>query len=124
MLEKTPESPLTARRSNQSILRGITLDTHWNAQAEALVFRSSDVKSQLIGKVPDAGKNGEQKKRASEDETAGWHHCCDGHELGKLREMVRSGRPGGLQSKGSQMVGHTWATEQVFSNCIPINTSS
>ena len=35
-------------------------------------------------KVPDAGKDREQKeKRVSEDEMAGWHHQCNEHELGK-----------------------------------------
>ena len=24
----------------------------------------------------------------TEDEMAGWHHRCDGHELGKLRDLV------------------------------------
>ena len=34
-----------------------------------------DVKSQLIGKDPDAGKDRRQKeKRATEDETVGWHY--------------------------------------------------
>ena len=38
----------------------------------------------LTGKVPDAGKDGGQKeKRTSEDEMAGWHHPCNGHELGQ-----------------------------------------
>jgi len=38
----------------------------------------------LIGKVPNSGKDGGQKeKKASEDETAGWHHQCSGHELGQ-----------------------------------------
>ena len=32
--------------------------------------------------------------------------------LGKLREMVRKGRPGVLQSMGSQRVTHDWATER------------
>ena len=31
---------------------------------------------------------------------------------GKLREMVRDGRCGVLQSMGLQRVGHDWATEQ------------
>ena len=45
------------------------------------IFWSSDVNSQLIGKVPDAGKDGGQKeKRASEDEMAGCHQY-NGHEL-------------------------------------------
>ena len=30
--------------------------------------------------------------------------------LGKLQEMVRAGRPGVLQSMGSQRVRHDWAT--------------
>ena len=28
----------------------------------------------LIGKYLDAGKDGEQEKRATEDEMVGWHH--------------------------------------------------
>jgi len=32
--------------------------------------------------------------------------------LGKLLEMVRTGRPGVLQSMGLQRVGHDWVTEQ------------
>ena len=32
--------------------------------------------------------------------------------LSKLWEMVRTGKPGLLQSMGSQRVGHTWGTEQ------------
>ena len=40
------------------------------------------MKRQLIGKVPDAGKDQEQKeRRASEDEMAGQHHRCNEHEL-------------------------------------------
>ena len=42
----------------------------------------------------------------TEDETAGWHHQLDGHELGKLREFVMDGRPGVLQFMGLQRVGH------------------
>ena len=54
-----------------------------DAEAEAPIFRSPDVKSQLIGKVPDARKDWGQKKRVSEDEMGGWHHQCHGHELGQ-----------------------------------------
>ena len=49
-----------------------------------------DAKSQLLWKVPDAGKDWRQKeKRASEDEMAGWHHQRNRHALGKLQERVR-----------------------------------
>ena len=58
-----------------------------DAEAEAPVFWSSDAHRQLIGKVPDAGKDQEQKeKRASVYEMAGWHHqyneCELWHSLG------------------------------------------
>ena len=42
---------------------------------------------------------------------AGWHHQCNGHELGQT-SGDGTGRPGVLQSMGSQTVGHDWATEQ------------
>ena len=55
-----------------------------DAEAEAPVFWSSDANSRLIGKVPDAGKDWEQKeKRVWEGEMVGWHHRCNGHELGQ-----------------------------------------
>ena len=35
-----------------------------------------------IGKVPDAGRDwGQEEKRMTEDEMAGWHHRLDGHEF-------------------------------------------
>ena len=41
-----------------------------------------DVKSQLIGKDPDAGKDwGREEKEVTEDEMAGWHHWLNGHEF-------------------------------------------
>ena len=60
MLEKTLESPLDSKeikpvhpKGNQSrIFIGKT-----DAEAEAPIFWPPDVKSQLIGKDPDAGKD-------------------------------------------------------------------
>ena len=55
-----------------------------DAEAEAPIFRSPDVKSQLIGKVPDARKDwGQKENSASEDEMTGWHHWWNGRELGQ-----------------------------------------
>ena len=55
-----------------------------DTEAEAPALWSSDVNGQLIGKVPDAGKDQERKeKRVSEDEMTGWHHRGNGHELGQ-----------------------------------------
>ena len=40
------------------------------------------MKSQLIGKDPDAGKDGgREEKGMTEDEMVGWHHRLDGHEF-------------------------------------------
>ena len=40
------------------------------------------VKSWLIGKDPDAGRDwGQEEKGMTEDEMAGWHHRLDGHEF-------------------------------------------
>ena len=41
------------------------------------------MKSWLIGKDPDAGKELMQKKKGTtEDEMVGWHHQLDGHGFG------------------------------------------
>ena len=46
-----------------------------DAEAETPVLWQPDLKSQLIGKDPDAGKNGgQEEKGATEDELARWHH--------------------------------------------------
>ena len=60
-----------------------TLSNLSQQQTEPPLFWPPDMKSWLIGKVPDAGKDwGQKKKRVSEDEMAGWHHCCKAHEFG------------------------------------------
>ena len=86
VLKKTPKSPLDSKEIKPVNLMG---DQPWiftgttDAEAEAPVFRSSDVHRQIIGKAPDAGKDqGQKEKRASEDEMAGRHHRCNEHELG------------------------------------------
>ena len=50
--------------------------------AEASILWSPDVKSELIGKDPDAGKDWRQEeKEMTEDEMVGWHHWLNGHEF-------------------------------------------
>ena len=41
----------------------------------------SDVKSRLIGKDPDAGKERRQEKGTTENEIIGWHHQLSGHKF-------------------------------------------
>ena len=46
-----------------------------------------DVKSGLIRKDPDAGKDwGQEKKGATEDKMIGWYHWLNGHEFDQAPE--------------------------------------
>ena len=90
-----------------------------DAEAEAPILRPPEVKSQLIGKDPDAGKDRRQEgKRVAEDEMVGWHHWLNGHEFEQTGKYWRTGKPGMLQSTGSQRVRHVWATEQQHCNIV------
>ena len=54
-----------------------------DAEAETPILWPPDMKSWLLGKDADAGKDwGQEEKGATEDEMAGWHHRLDGHEFG------------------------------------------
>ena len=70
--------PWTARRSNHSILKEIGPEYSLEglmAEAETPILWPPDVKSQLSGKDPDAGKDGgQEEKGTTEDEMVGWHH--------------------------------------------------
>ena len=50
---------------------------HWifpgRTDAEVAILWPPDVKSELTGKDPDAGKDWGQEKEATQDELAGWH---------------------------------------------------
>jgi len=86
----TPESPLDSSEIKPVNLKG---DEPWiftertDAEAETQVVWLSDENRWLIGKVPDAGKDLGQEKRASEDEN-GISDEMD-MNLGKLWKMVR-----------------------------------
>ena len=68
--------PWTARRSNQSILKEICPGCL--LEAETPILWPPDVKSWLIWKDPDAGKDWGQKGM-TEDEMFGWHHYLNRH---------------------------------------------
>ena len=52
------------------------------------------------------------EKRASEDEMAGWHHQCNGHELGQTSGNDERQRGLACCSPWGCRVGHNWVTEQ------------
>ena len=89
MLEKTLETPLDCKgikpinpKGNQSWIFIRTTD------AEALILWPPDVKSWLIGKDPDAGKDwGQEEKGTTEGEMEGITNSMD-MGLGRLRQLV------------------------------------
>ena len=61
-----------------------------NAEAEAPILWSPDVKSRLIRKDPDAGKDwSQEEKGTTENEMVGWHHQLNGHEFEQVWEMMK-----------------------------------
>ena len=84
LLEKTLEGPLDCKEIQPVHSKG---DQSWvfigrtDDKAETPVLWPPHVKSWLIGKDPDAGRNWRhEKKGMTEDEMAGGHHWLDGHE--------------------------------------------
>ena len=85
VLEKTLESPLDSKKILPVHPKE---DQSWkfigrtDAEAETLILWPPDVKSWLLGKAPDAGKDWRQEEKGTtEDETVGWYHWLDGHEF-------------------------------------------
>ena len=84
MLEKTLENPLDCKKIQPVHSKG---DQSWvfigrnDAKAETPVLWPPHVKSSLVGKDPDAGRDwGQEEKGTIEDEMAGWHHRLDRRE--------------------------------------------
>ena len=121
VLEKTLQSPLESKeikpvnpKGNQSWIFIGRTDT----EAEVPILWPPDVKSWLIWKDPDAGRQWRQEeKEATEDKMVEWRHWLNGQELEQAPEDGEEdgdgeGKPGVLQYTGSQRVGHDWVTEQ------------
>ena len=86
VLEKTLESPLDCKEIQPVHPKG---DLSWvligrtDAEAETPILWPPHVKSWLIGKDPDDGRDwGQEEKGMTEDEMAGWHHRLNGCEAG------------------------------------------
>ena len=81
VLEKTLESPLDFTEIQPVYPKG---HQSWMfiGRTDAEAETPAHVKSWLIGKDPDAGRDwGQEEKGTTEDEMAGWHHWLDGHEF-------------------------------------------
>ena len=82
---KTPESPLECKEIQSIHPKG---NQFWifigrtDVEAETPILWPPDVKSWLIGKDYDAGKDWGKEKGTAEDEMVGWHHRLNGHGFG------------------------------------------
>ena len=113
VLEKTLESPLDNKEIQQVHPKG---NQSWifigrsYIEAETPILWPPVVKSWLIGKDPDAGKDWRwEEKGTTEDEMVGWHHWLDGHEF-EQTPGVGDGQ-GGLACCGSRGLKESDMTE-------------
>ena len=85
-VEKTLESPLDCKEIQPIHPKGdqsFVFIGRTDAEAETPILPPPDVKSLLIGKDPDGGKDRRQEEKGmTEDEMVGWHHRLNGHGFG------------------------------------------
>ena len=86
VLDKTLESPLDCKKIQPVHPKGDQSRVFFgrtDVEAETPILWPPHVKSWLIGKDPDAGKDWVQEEKGmTEDEMAGWHHRFNGHGFG------------------------------------------
>ena len=120
--------PWTSRGSNQEINPKGNLPWIFigrtDAKAEAPVLGLFDVKSQLIGKNLDAGKDWRQdEKGTTEVEMVGWHHQLDGHEFEQLWEVVKDREACRAAFHGAAKI-QTWLSDSTTTTYFSVWDSS
>ena len=115
VLEKTLESPLDCKEINQSILKKISpeyssegLMLKLKLQYFGHLTRRTDSleKTLMLGKTEGRRRRGRQRMRWLDASLTVWTWVW-----GNSRSWWWTGKPGMLQSMGSQRVGHDWVTE-------------
>ena len=86
-LGQQEDQPLNPKGNQTWIFPGRRTD----AEAKSPILGLPDVKRQLIGRDPDAGKDwGQEEKGVTKDEMVGWHQWLNEHEF----EQTRAGGEG------------------------------
>ena len=105
--------PWTVKTSNQSILKEINseyslerLMLKLTVQSFGHLLFTSGVRSRLIGKDPDAGKDWRrEEKGTTEDKIVGWLHWLNGHEFEQA--------PGVDDGQGSLVSCSPWGLKEL-----------
>ena len=103
VLDKTLESPVDCKEIkpvNPKKYQPWIFIGSTDAETEIPILGPPDVKSQFIGKDPDAGKDRRQEKGMTEDEMFGWHHWVNGQEFEQT--------PGDSEGQGSLKCCSPW----------------
>ena len=118
VLEKTLESPLECKEIQPVHPKG---DQSWvfigrnDVEAKTPVLWPPDMKSWLIWKDPDVGKDWRQEEKGTtKDEMFGWHYRLNGHEFGWTSGVGDGQR--GLACCGSWGRKESAATELNWTN--------
>ena len=116
VLEKTLESPLDCKEIQAVHPKG---DKSWvfigrtDIEAETPILWPPDLKSWVIWKDPDAGKDWRREEKGTIEDEMGWMTSLTQWTWVWVNSgsWWWTGRPGMLQSTGLQRVRHDWATE-------------
>ena len=101
LLDSKEIKPLNPKGNQHWIFIGRT-----DAEAERPILWPLDVRSQLIRKDPDAGKDWRQEEKGTtEDEMVGWHPQLNGHEFEQA--------PGDSEGQGSTACCSLWGHDKL-----------